>query len=169
MSTSTASDQRTELADLKLHHRLGLMLIRPIWRLTRGVTLGVRAIVLDDAGGVVLVKHGYIEGWHLPGGGVDRGENTITAVRREIAEETGVRPRDTPELFGVYSNFVSFPGDHVVLFVIRGFDGTVGGTIGLEIRDRGVFPLDALPPATAGPTRRRIEEFRRGTPRSAEW
>ena len=41
------------------------------WRLSRPMTLGVRAAILRD-GEVFLVRHGYIAGWHLPGGGVWR-------------------------------------------------------------------------------------------------
>src|SRR4051794_35665582 len=44
------------------------------WWLSRGMTLGVRAVVLDDNNRVFLVKHSYVDGWHLPGGGVEVGE-----------------------------------------------------------------------------------------------
>lgn len=40
----------------------------------RPLTLGVRAIVLNDAGELLLVKHTYLNGWYLPGGRVDKGE-----------------------------------------------------------------------------------------------
>jgi hypothetical protein len=36
------------------------------WRFARGMTLGVRAVVLDGETRVFLVKHSYVSGWHLP-------------------------------------------------------------------------------------------------------
>ena len=39
------------------------------WRFARAMTLGVRALVIDGEGRVFLVKHSYVSGWHLPGGG----------------------------------------------------------------------------------------------------
>lgn len=52
----------------------------------------VRAVVIDDAGKVLLVRpHGYDEDeWALVGGGVEQGENHIQAMQRELAEELGI-------------------------------------------------------------------------------
>ena len=39
---------------------------------------------------LLLVKTSYLVGWHLPGGGVRRGETPEMAARRELAEEIGL-------------------------------------------------------------------------------
>jgi hypothetical protein len=56
--------------------RLMQPLIRPLFhahaRRTRGMTLGVRGLVTDAEGRVLLVEHTYMPGWYMPGGGVER-------------------------------------------------------------------------------------------------
>ena len=38
-----------------------------VWsRLTRGKTLGVRAVAVDAQGRVLMVRHTYLKGWWLP-------------------------------------------------------------------------------------------------------
>jgi ADP-ribose pyrophosphatase YjhB (NUDIX family) len=52
-----------------------------------------RAIVLDPDDRVLLVRFVFPSGttfWATPGGGVEAGESTEDAVRRELAEETGL-------------------------------------------------------------------------------
>src|SRR4051812_18314922 len=74
------------------------------WRFARGLTLGVRGLVIDDRGRIFLVKHSYVSGWHLPGGGVEVGETVLDALIRELAEEGNIEPTAPPALHGVFFN-----------------------------------------------------------------
>ena len=54
------------------------------------VTAG--AIVTDSRGRVLLLKHRFRpgSGWGLPGGFIERGEQPVEALRRELREEIGL-------------------------------------------------------------------------------
>ncbi|MBW8733295.1 MAG: NUDIX domain-containing protein [Asticcacaulis sp.] len=137
-------------------------------RLTRGKTLGVRGLVLDDQGRVLLIEHTYVEGWWLPGGGVDAGETTHAAVARELREEAGINPIETPTLLSVHSNETFFPGDHVLLFRVERWERCEMTSHG-EIKNVDFFAPDALPDNTNRGTRRRIEEALKGVPVDVRW
>lgn len=139
------------------------------WALNRGLTLGARAVVLDGRGRVYLVKHSYVPGWHLPGGGVERGESVEQALVRELAEEAGVRPTTAPLLHGVFHNGEIFAGDHVVVFIVRDFVEIPPESTGMEIIERGFFDLAALPVETSAATHRRLAEILRGEPLASLW
>lgn len=152
--------------------RLESLLIRgfmPFARLFRGVTLGVRGAAFDAGGRVFLVRHSYLPGWYLPGGGVDKGEDAGTALRRELREEGGLTLSGEPELFGVYLNRTASPRDHVVLFVCRDATSDPALVKGLEIAEAGFFPPQRLPAGTTPATLRRLAEIAGEARRSAEW
>jgi ADP-ribose pyrophosphatase YjhB (NUDIX family) len=153
-----------------LHQRLLIKAAQRVWRLSRGLTLGTRAIVLDAQERVLLVRHGYMAGWHLPGGGVERGEAIEVALARELLEETGVAvaPGDA-ELIGIYTNFASYPGDHIAAFRVRRYTQDRQPPPSFEIRERGFFAVDRLPEGVGAGTARRLAEQFQGAPRSVHW
>jgi ADP-ribose pyrophosphatase YjhB (NUDIX family) len=138
-------------------------------RFARGLTLGVRAIVIDPQGRVFLVKHSYIAGWYLPGGGVESGETVQEALDRELLEEGGIMPLEPPALHGVFFNGRVSRRDHVVMFVVRAFRQEGGPLHPAEIIDYGFYALDALPPDTTRGTRARLAEVFNGASVSARW
>ena len=68
----------------RLWESFGRSMLHSYWRVTRGMTLGVRGLVVDGAGRILLVQHSYVRGWHLPGGGVEPGETMQQALAREL-------------------------------------------------------------------------------------
>ena len=85
------------------------------------MTLGVRGLVIDARNRVLLVRHTYVEGFYLPGGGVESGETLVEALERELSEEANVLLDAPPELFGMYFNRRFSVRDHVALYVARAF------------------------------------------------
>jgi 8-oxo-dGTP pyrophosphatase MutT (NUDIX family) len=139
------------------------------WRWSRPVTLGARAMVIDGAGRIFLVKHSYVEGWHLPGGGVETGESLLSALARELAEEGNIHLGATPELHGIFFNKRVSRRDHVVLFIVRDFRQETPPAPNREIVDHGFFALDALPKDVGRATRARIDEVFKGVTVSELW
>jgi 8-oxo-dGTP pyrophosphatase MutT (NUDIX family) len=139
------------------------------WRFARGMTLGVRAVVLKDDNSVFLVQHSYISGWYLPGGGVEVGESFGEALRRELAEEGNIEVVEEPILHGMFLNSHVSRRDHVAVYVVRHFRQDHLPAPNREIAACGFFAADALPVDTTEGTRQRISEVLNGVTPSATW
>lgn len=135
----------------------------------RAMTLGVRVIAHNEVGEVLLVRHGYTPGWHLPGGGVDYRETMEQAARRELEEETGYRARDTLTLLGLSYNTRQWKGDHVALYRVRAIEKVRDVEPSFEIAEIGFFAMDALPDGATKATRARLAEWQAGQPVDPYW
>jgi ADP-ribose pyrophosphatase YjhB (NUDIX family) len=116
----------------------------------------------------MLIKHTYLRGWHLPGGGVERGETSPFAIAREMAEEAGIEAVDTPTIFALYSNHANYAGDHIGLYKFGAWK-PCDPKFGQEIAERGFFDPANPPEGTTPATLRRLAEVFRGAPVSATW
>lgn len=152
----------------RAHLLLGDLLILAAGQLRPPFRLGVRLLAFDDAGRVFLVRHSYLPGWHLPGGGVERGETAREAVMREAEEEGGLVLPAPPDLFGLYLHPTTARLDHIAVYLARGVSRPEAPGQGAEIRGAGFYPPEALPEATSLATRARIDEAL-GGPRSDHW
>jgi ADP-ribose pyrophosphatase YjhB (NUDIX family) len=139
------------------------------WRFARGLTVGVRAVVIDTQGRVFLVAHSYVGGWHLPGGGVEIGESLTAALKRELREEGNIELIDPPPLFGVYFNQRISRRDHVAVYVVRSYRQSGPPQPNREIVAHGFFAADALPEGTTRSTRERIAEVLGGRAAAEFW
>jgi 8-oxo-dGTP pyrophosphatase MutT (NUDIX family) len=139
------------------------------WRFARGMTLGVRAVVLNGENRVFLVKHSYVTGWHLPGGGVEVGETFRDALQRELAEEAGIELSGEPALHGLFFNSHVSRRDHVAVYLIRHFRQDRLPEPNHEIVACGFFEVGALPADTTEGTRLRISEVLEGRAPIATW
>ncbi len=160
MSPSTATKRPVPVLNRLLHF---------YWRFARGLTLGVRAAVLDDQNRVFLIRHTYAPGWHFPGGGVEIGETALQALSRELREEAAIELAGEPVLHGVFFNQAVSDRDHVLLYVVREFRVVAAKTPDREIAAAQFFPTNALPQGVSRATRDRLDEVLNGKPRAVGW
>ena len=138
--------------------------------ITRPMTIGARCIIHDGAGSVMLVRHTYVSGWHLPGGGVEVGEVIEAALVREIIEECRIEITEKPVLFGVYLNSAVSTRDHVILYISSSWNYKQGLSLKrLEIAESAMFNLIDLPIDIDPSTRQRLEEWSGITEVSLIW
>jgi 8-oxo-dGTP pyrophosphatase MutT (NUDIX family) len=136
-----------------LAHRLRRKLIA----LSGRPTQGVKAMIYDGQGRLLLVRHAYGRSdlWMLPGGGIARRESPEAAVRREVREEVGCA-LIAIEPLGTYAARAEGRRDTVHLF--RATTADTPTVDGVELVEARFFGLDALPSTVSPATMRRVDE-----------
>src|SRR6185295_1575756 len=127
---------------------------------------GVRALMFDTRGALLLERQAHFGSWALPHGCIDLDESALAALIREVHEETGLTVLRA-EPFGLYSDpkySVTYPnGDEVqtltIAFRVTEWSGTPR-IDGDEVAELGFFPLDALPAPLYPIHVETIEDFR---------
>ena len=148
--------------------RLADTIRRLVWRVFGPRTIGVRGLVVDAEGNVILVRHSYgPPAWHLPGGGVKRRESLVDALRRELAQECGLTITGPVRLLGTYSNLRQGKCDHITVFVVEDWAREVVDDA--EIAGLGFFSPHDLPAATAPGSARRVGEWSKGAVTDFSW
>ena len=128
-----------------------------------GPVATVGALLEDPAGRVLLVRtHKWSGKWGIPGGKIRRGESTEDALRREIAEETGLAIHDIR--FALVQDSIDSPEfmrpEHFLLlnYVARVDERAGNVVLNDEAEEfRWLTPRDALALELNSPTRVLLE------------
>lgn len=124
---------------------------------------------MDGLGRVLLVRHTYTLGWHLPGGGVEKLETCAVSMQRELLEEAGIiAALPDIDLVSVHANHAFFPNDHVLVYRIANWTQGEATSRG-EIAETRFIDPKAPPEGVSPGTVRRLNEFFGGAARSELW
>jgi len=134
--------------------------------LARPTAFGVAGAVFDGEGRVLLVRHRYMSGWHLPGGGAGPGEAPVAALMRELEEEVGLSG-GTADFRGLYTRKVGFVGNVIAFYRVTG--AAIAFKPNLEIAAVCFADPLAPPPGTGPGTLRRLAELTGQAPVSPHW
>ncbi|WJH40427.1 NUDIX domain-containing protein [Aliirhizobium terrae] len=148
--------------------RIIVWLMHRVFFFTRGMTVGVRAACFDAEGRIFLVRHTYVPGWYMPGGGMERGETALGALHKELREEGNLVVRGEPQLFHVYYNRKASKRDHVLFYRVD-VEQTAPRAPNMEIAESGFYSLEALPDGVTDATLRRLQELSGKAERSDYW
>jgi len=146
--------------------RLALMAKVTVQAMLAPVAFAVCALVVRE-NKVLLVRHSYVRGWLLPGGGVGRAEPPAEAILRELKEEIGLVRSPPPEFVGLYSRRTGWVTNVIALYRIDNAEFNFRSN--LEIREVQFVDPVAPPDGTPPSVRRRLSEFARLQPQSAHW
>jgi 8-oxo-dGTP pyrophosphatase MutT (NUDIX family) len=143
---------------------LAQLSLKAMWQ---PVTFGVRTIIEDREGRIVLIRDSYASGWFFPGGGVDRHELPEVAAVREAREEAGLISSAPPEFFGLYVQKVGWVSNVVAVYRLR--DAEIEFRKSFEVRECQWADPKAPPPGTTAGTLRRLAELAGRVPKRSRW
>lgn len=139
-----------------------------LWKLFQPRTRGVKVMLFNPAGHVLLIRNSYGRSdlFVLPGGGARPWETTEKAARREVREELGCM---VDLVDHVSTHFSSAEGkrDTIHLFAAWTRDDFTPDYV--EVDEARYFALDALPHNISSATLRRIEEHQGKRKRNGKW
>ena len=117
----------------------------------RIVRRGCAMIVENPAGGILLVRHTYVEPetWMLPTGRFSKREWPLELAERELLEEIGIEVR---ALSVVEWEDAHFWGRRYQSFIVSGMTDDPLNPDGREIAEASFFPLEDLPPSINEPS-----------------
>ncbi|TDV38662.1 NUDIX domain-containing protein [Actinophytocola oryzae] len=105
------------------------------------------ALILDEAGRVLLVEPNYKDHWEIPGGVIEVGETPSQGCAREVAEELGLT-REPGRLLVV--DWAPHPtGGDRVLFVFDGGTITQADIEAIRLQPEELDSYEFLSPAEA--------------------
>jgi len=131
-------------------------------------TTGVKVMMFNSAGELLLIRNGYgaSDQFVLPGGGVSRRESPAAAAAREIREELGLEVRDVDPVW-TYESGAEGKRDTIHLFKAISDGQPVEDQV--EVVEARFFSLDALPDRTSPATLRRVAEMKGERPIDGRW
>ncbi len=143
----------------RLVYKISHPIIRFYWRTFKPRTFGSRGIILNN-GRVLLTKNINVSHWSLPGGKIDRGENPLQCLFRELKEELGLDVNRVDYKLGEYTSQQEGKRDIVYIYVITVDSNKFEKQ--WELEDAQWFPLSTLPGQTSPATKRRLNELKLG-------
>lgn len=138
------------------------------WRLIRPRTRGVKVMLFDQHGRILLIRNSYgaTDLFVLPGGGIRPWERPEVAAQREVREELGC---SVEALRPISTHSTSAEGKRDTVYL---FEAMLVGSPKIdasEVAEAGLFSLDALPAALSPATARRLAERRGKVQADGAW
>ena len=121
-----------------------------------GRRVGAAAVITDDAGRILLVRHTYGPlNWEIPGGASEPGESVVETALRELREETGLEAI-AQSLVGIYWN--AERDAHHFVFRCTPVDDRKPAPSSSEISECGFWDVNDLPRPISNFTVQRVHD-----------